>query len=173
MSLKIIGVIGSSKEIPELNDTAQKLGELIMQNGYSVVCGGREGVMQAVCKGASIAKRADKKLQGQIIGILPGTEKTDGNPYLDIRIPTGVGWARNQIVVLSSDIIVVVGGSAGTLNEIAFAWSYKKTILAFENLNGWCAKVAGTQIDDTRTDKIISISSAEEALHVINEIFNA
>jgi hypothetical protein len=83
---------------------------MIAGNGSVLVCGGLGGVMEAACRGAQEAG-------GTTVGILPGTE--EGNPYLDIIIRTGLGHARNVLVVLSADAVIALGGSYGTLSEIA------------------------------------------------------
>ncbi|MBN1114761.1 MAG: TIGR00725 family protein [Oligoflexia bacterium] len=169
MIAKTVGIIGSSDEDPELNDIAEEMGRLIALAGYSVVNGGREGVMEAASRGAAgVNPRPESS---RIIGILPGLKKSEGNQYLDYAISTGIGWARNQCVILSSDIVVAVGGGAGTLSEIAYAWAYNKPVLAFEGVQGWSAELAGKKIDTKRTDKIISVSTPKEAIEIINEIF--
>lgn len=169
MCLKTVGIIGDSAEKPDLNKVAEELGRLIAQRGYTLVTGGREGVMGAASRGArSLDPRPDSS---RVIGILPGIEKNAGNKFLDYSIPTGIGWARNQIVVLSSDIVVAIGGSSGTLSEIAYAWAYNKPVLAFDIKQGWSTKLANTQLDEKRTDKIIKVSSPQEAINTIDEIF--
>lgn len=107
-----IAVIGHGKATSQECEAAYATGRMIAVNGAVLVCGGLGGVMEAVCKGAKAAG-------GTTVGILPGTE--GGNPYLDITIRTGLGIARNALVVLSGDAVVAVGGKYGTLSEIAIA----------------------------------------------------
>ena len=169
MNIKTIGIIGDSAERPELNSIAEKMGILIAKEGYTLITGGRQGIMQAASRGA---KSVDPRPEtARVIGILPGTDGTGSNPYIDYVIPTGVGWARNQIVVLSSDIVVAMGGGAGTLSEMSYAWVYKKPILAFTGIEGWSNNLAGSYIDDKRTEAIIKVTSPEEAITKIKEIF--
>ncbi|MCX8060003.1 MAG: TIGR00725 family protein, partial [Aquificaceae bacterium] len=78
------------------------------------VCGGRGGVMEAVCKGA-------KEQGGLPVGILPSYTGEEANPYVDIKVRTGMSWNRNPIVVASGDVVVAIGGNWGTLSEIAYA----------------------------------------------------
>ena len=170
MSFTTIGIIGSSEENPELNDIAEEMGKLIAQSAYSLVTGGKNGVMQAASRGAQFVD--GKAETSKVIGILPGFNKSESNEYVDISIPTGIGWARNQQVILSSDVIVAIGGGAGTLSEIAFAWAYKKPIIAFEDIGGWSSKLAGEKIDPKRTDLIISVSTPSEAIQIIKELIN-
>ncbi len=171
MNIKTVGVIGDSAERPELNSLAEKMGILIAKEGYTLITGGRFGVMQAASRGArSVDPRPET---ARVIGILPGIDKTGSNPYIDYVIPTGIGWARGQIVVLSSDIIVAIGGSSGTLAEMAYSWDYKKTIIAFTGVEGWSNNLAGKTMDYKRPDPIIEVATPEEAIRKIKEIFSS
>ncbi len=170
MAVKTVGIIGDSLEEPKLNKIAEEMGKKIALSGYTLVTGGREGVMGAASKGAkSIDARPETS---RVIGILPGLDKNEGNIYLDYSIPTGIGWARNQIVILASDIVVAIGGGAGTLSEIAYAWAYKKQVLAFSGVEGWSSKLSGQKIDEKRNDNIIEVKTPEEAIKIIRDIFS-
>lgn len=107
-----IAVIGHGQATPGEYEAAYATGRLVAEKGAVLVCGGLNGVMEAACKGA-------RNAGGITVGILPGTE--GGNPYLDIVIRTGLGHARNILVVLSADAVIAVGGEYGTLSEIAIA----------------------------------------------------
>jgi uncharacterized protein (TIGR00725 family) len=107
-----IAVIGAVDADSREMATAGAVGALVAKHSAVLVCGGLGGVMEAACRGA-------KEAGGTTVGILPGTE--EGNPYLDIIIRTGLGHARNILVVLSADAVIAVGGSYGTLSEIAIA----------------------------------------------------
>ncbi|MCM8769012.1 MAG: LOG family protein, partial [Candidatus Omnitrophica bacterium] len=87
-----------------------------------LVCGGMGGVMLHACRGA-------KSAGGVTIGILPTSDRSSANPYVDYSIPTALGEARNSIVVRSSDAIIAIGGSFGTLSEIAFALKFQKPLV--------------------------------------------
>lgn len=156
----IISVIGSSDIDSETAKKAQKIGQLIAKNGYMLACGGMGGVMEAACKGC-------KEENGLTIGILPSGNKNDCNPYVDVKIPTALGHARNTIVTLTGDGIIAIAGSAGTLSEICFAWVYKKPIVVLTGVEGWSSKLANQQIDSRRKDKIYPASTPEEALEII------
>lgn len=107
-----IAVIGPADPSEEEYDTARRVGCLIANEHESLVCGGLSGVMEAACKGA-------RGKGGLTIGIVPDTG--NGNAYLDIIIRSGLGHARNALVVQSSDAIIAIGGGYGTLSEIALA----------------------------------------------------
>ncbi len=109
-----IAVIGGGDCTPEELQTAEEVGAEIARAGAMLVCGGLGGVMAAACKGASSAG-------GTTIGILPGPDVEDANPYIKIRIATNMGEARNVIIVKSADAVIAVGGEYGTLSEIALA----------------------------------------------------
>lgn len=109
-----IGVIGSGDCSPDICQLAYEVGKGIAQAGAYLVCGGLGGVMEAAAKGA-------KEAGGVTVGILPGASAQDANPYIDIPIVTDMGHARNVIVVRSSEAVIAVSGSYGTLSEIAFA----------------------------------------------------
>lgn len=121
----IISVIGGHECTDEIARLSFDVGRVIAENGHILACGGLTGVMEHVCRGA-------KSAGGTTIGILPSTDKKDANPYVDIVIPTGIGLARNMIVVLSADVVVAVGGSFGTLSEIAYALQFHKKVFGLE-----------------------------------------
>lgn len=123
----IIGVIGAADASEKECKLAEVVGEEIAKLGHTVLCGAMGGVMEAACKGA-------KSLNGKTIGILPGSSKTQCNPYVDYPIVTAMGHGRNIIVARSSDAIIAIGGSYGTLSEIAFALRLKIPIIG---INTW------------------------------------
>jgi uncharacterized protein (TIGR00725 family) len=112
--LVFIGVIGGSDITPEVARLAEEVGREIARRGAVLVCGGLAGVMEAACKGASEAG-------GLTIGILPGDSRRDANPYVKIPVVTGIGYARNLAVVKTSQAVIAIDGSYGTLTEIAYA----------------------------------------------------
>lgn len=118
----IIGVIGGSSVSKEIYEIAVKVGEEIAKRKAVVVCGGLSGVMEAACKGA-------KSKGGTTIGVLPGKNKDAANGYVDIAVPTGIGEARNIVIVNTADGLVAVNGKEGTLSEIAFSLKQKKPLM--------------------------------------------
>jgi uncharacterized protein (TIGR00725 family) len=121
----IIGIIGPGDASEKECKLAELVGEEIARNGCTLLCGGMGGVMEASCRGA-------KSQSGITIGILPGTSKTECNPYIDYPIVTGMGHGRNIIVASSCDAIIAIGGSFGTLSEIAFALRLKIPIIGIK-----------------------------------------
>jgi uncharacterized protein (TIGR00725 family) len=93
---------------------AERVGALLADRGAVVLCGGGGGVMAAVAEGA-------RRAGGLIIGVLPGPDRTDANPHLSVAVATNLGEARNAVLVQSADAVIVVGGSWGTLSELALA----------------------------------------------------
>jgi len=123
--IMIVSVIGGHECTDEIEALSFDVGKVIAQSGHILVCGGLTGVMQHACRGA-------KSAGGTTIGILPSADKRDANPYVDIVIPTGIGLARNMIVVLSADVVVAIGGSYGTLSEIAYALQFQKRVFGLK-----------------------------------------
>jgi uncharacterized protein (TIGR00725 family) len=109
-----VAVIGSASADAEISALAEEVGREIARQGAILVCGGRGGVMEAACRGAKAAG-------GTTVGILPGTDRREANAYVDIPIVTGMGEARNAIVVRSADAVIAVSGGHGTLSEIGLA----------------------------------------------------
>ena len=124
---RIIAVIGGGEPSPEEAKLAEEVGRELARQGATLVCGGLGGVMEAACRGASSEG-------GVTIGILPGDSPEAANPYVQIPIVTGIGYARNIVVVKSAQAAIAVGGSYGTLSEIAHALSFGIPVVG---LNTW------------------------------------
>lgn len=117
-----IGVIGGRFCGDKTARVAEELGRLIAREGWTLICGGRGGVMEAACKGAL-------KAGGVTIGILPDSTDVKANDFLTYTIKTGMGEGRNVIIVHSSDALVAVDGKYGTLSEIALALARRKKVI--------------------------------------------
>lgn len=144
----LIAVIGAGRCDEKTFALAEQVGRELAQRGAIIVCGGLGGVMEAACKGA-------KSASGQTIGILPGTNRADANPYVDIPIVTGMGEARNVMVVRSARAVIAISGEYGTLSEIAFALRFGIPVIG---LNTWQA---------LRGDKPLEIIEAKDAHHAV------
>jgi uncharacterized protein (TIGR00725 family) len=129
----VIGVVGASTAEPDLDSLAYEVGRLLAEAGCAIVCGGLGGVMAAACRGA-------KSASGLTIGILPGPLRSDANPFVDVAIATGMGEARNVVIVRTADALVAVGGGFGTLSEIGHALRLGKRVVA---LDSWEVSRAG------------------------------
>jgi uncharacterized protein (TIGR00725 family) len=101
------------------------LGKAIATNDRAIICGGLGGFMEAVCMWV---KRSKECFSDQTIGILPGEETEAATPFIDIAIHSGMGIARNTLIIRSADIIIAAGGGAGTLSELAMAWQLDKPV---------------------------------------------
>ena len=130
---KIIGVIGQGRSCSKkILSLAEEVGKEIAKREAIVICGGLKGVMEAVCKGA-------KQENGLTIGVIPGTQKESANKFVDIPIVTGLGEARNSVIVRTADVLIAIGGRYGTLSEIAFALAFGKPVVGihtWENIEG-------------------------------------
>jgi uncharacterized protein (TIGR00725 family) len=147
--LPIIGVIGGSEVSEDVYKLAEEVGREIARRKVALVCGGMQGVMEAACKGAIEEK-------GLTIGILPGDNREQANPYVQIPIVTGVGYARNVAVVKSSHAVIAIDGSYGTLTEIGYALQAGVPVIG---LGTW-----SLSIDDKADDKIIIAKNAKDAV---------
>lgn len=170
---KTIAIIGDSSIKPNSEEykIAFELGKSLVEHGYNIKNGGLGGVMEAGFKGA---KTATNYRKGSTIAIIPSKNKNEANQYADIVIPTGLDILRNGMVV-EADAVVVVGGGAGTLSEIAIAWQKYKLIIALTNCDGWGKKLAGTKLDNRiryaniSDDCIYQANSVEQVIKLLEE----
>ena len=174
---KIIAVIGD--RWCQGNSTKAKmafeLGKALIDNGYRVLSGGGAGIMETVMRGA---KASEKYQDGDTIAILPGFDDRDANDFADIVIPTGLDIYRDAIVA-NSYAVVAIGGGVGTLNEMTFAWNFKRLMIAYTNVEGWSSKMAGEKMDQyvryahIPEDKVFPTSSAEETISLLNKYIDS
>ena len=145
----IIAVIGDSSCSQDEARLAEAVGEQLAERGATIICGGLGGVMEAVCRGAKVKG-------GLTVGVLPGEDSSMANPYVDIPIVTGVGYARNMAVVKSARAVIAIGGNYGTLSEIAYALKRDIPVIG---LNTWSLSRNGQE-----DGSIIRVGSAAEAV---------
>jgi uncharacterized protein (TIGR00725 family) len=117
-----VAVVGGSAAALDVCQVAEDVGRELARNGAVLVCGGLGGVMAAACRGAKAAG-------GVTLGILPGDSRAETNAWVDVAVPTGMGEARNALVVRAADALVAVGGEFGTLSEIALALRLGKPVV--------------------------------------------
>lgn len=147
---KMIAVVGARESSTgELAD-AEQVGRELARRGVVLVCGGMGGVMEAACRGAFLEG-------GLTVGILPRDSAGSANEYVRIPVVTGMGYARNVIVVQSSRAVIAVGGSYGTLSEIAYALGFGIPVIG---LDTW--KLEKRNEYDTA---IIRADNAEDAVN--------
>jgi uncharacterized protein (TIGR00725 family) len=120
-----IAVVGPSDATVEQLTAAEEVGRLLAAAGHTVVTGGLGGVMQAASRGAAIG-------DGLVIGILPGADRGEANPFVSVAIATGLGELRNGLVVRCADAVIAVGAGWGTLSEIALAMKAGKPVVLLD-----------------------------------------
>jgi hypothetical protein len=151
----LIAVVGGNEASPENLRLAEEVGGELARRGVVLICGGFGGIMEAACRGA-------KQAGGTTVAILPGSDPSDANPYVDIAICTGMGYARNVIVVKSAGAVIAIDGVYGTLSEIAHALGEDIPVIG---LNTWTLAREGEQ------DR--SIIRAESALDAVEMALEA
>jgi len=149
-----VAIIGSSEADETMIRIAEQAGQVVARAGAALVTGGRDGIMAAASKGCAEAG-------GTVIAVVPGTSMDEANAWTHFVIPSGLGWARNVITAIAGDVIIVIGGAAGTLSEIAFAWMYDRPILALSASGGWAERLAGEKVDHRRIDSVIDCPTIE------------
>jgi len=147
---KFIAVIGGGQPSPQEAQLAEEVGRELAKQGVILVCGGLSGVMESACKGA-------QSEGGVTIGILPGGSRQTANPYVQIPIVTGIGYARNVAVVKSAQAVIAIGGSYGTLSEIGHALQSGIPVIG---LNTWSLYRNGQQ-----DNSIIPVQNPTEAVN--------
>jgi hypothetical protein len=121
-----VGVVGGRSASTGELEIAEALGAGLADLGLTVLCGGREGVMEAVCRG--VASRG-----GLSVGLLPDDSWTAANPFVTLPLATGLGVARNAVVARAAVCLLAVGGGYGTTSEMAFALQFGRPVLALGN----------------------------------------
>jgi len=160
-----IGVIGSAGSFDQgdadekMLALAKRLGELLAQAGAVVVTGGKDGIMEAAAAGAKAAG-------GLNVGVIRGPQRFTSNPYVDIEVISGmVAEGMDELtLVLMCDALILVGGGAGSLQEVTLAYRNNKPIIALAASGGWAERLAGQYLDGRRRVLIQAASSAEEAV---------
>jgi uncharacterized protein (TIGR00725 family) len=144
-----IAVIGPGRASPEEQAAAEEVGAEVAGAGAVLVCGGLGGVMEAACRGA-------RSRGGMTVGLLRGLDRGEANGWVQVAVPTGLGEARNALVVRAADALVAVGGAWGTLSEIALAM---KTGVPVVGLGPWELARGGEAVEG-----ITAMDSPSEAV---------
>lgn len=169
----MVAVIGDAKTDSAAPKAmaARQVGALIIERRWRLVTGGMGGVMQEASAGA---RASAAWVDGDIIGVLPGSDPAAANPFVDVVIPTGMDHLRNSIVA-HADAIIVIGGGAGTLSEIALGWIYRRPIIALPH-EGWGSRLAGQKIDSRRRyddipdDQVWASQSPIDAVQMVEKL---
>lgn len=165
-----IAIIGSRELSPDSLSLLKALAFELVSKGYRTVTGGLGTLQQAIHEGA---KSNPQHTDCDTIVLLPGFDPKPALSYADVIIPTGLDAYRNALVA-NSEVVVAIGGGAGTLSEIAFAWQFKRPIIAIGK-EGWADRLAGESLDHRQSSKIIDCTSSlveEIVLQISNQIAN-
>jgi uncharacterized protein (TIGR00725 family) len=160
-----VGVIGSGDHVaPETLVVAEDVGRGIALRGGILVCGGRGGVMEAACRGA-------KSAGGTTVGILPGFNREGANAYVDVSIPTGLGFAlRNFITIRTCQAVIMLHGEVGTLEEAVLAYQHGIPLVAIASTGGWAERLqtaalnGGANFDQRKLVNIAYVHNAADAV---------
>jgi len=149
-----VAVVGASTATADEERTAEEVGRLLAERGAIVVTGGLGGVMAAASRGARGAG-------GTTVGLLPGEDRSAANPWVQVAIPTGMGEARNALVVRASDAVIAVGGEFGTLSEVALALKLGRPVAG---IGTW-----RIERDGMSTDPLLRADDAQTAVGLVLE----
>jgi len=168
--LKLISVVGNGDL--EADDPravlAESIGRALVDAGYGILTGGLGGVMDCASRGA---RSSPAHRPGMIVGVIPGMDPAAASEHIDIVLPTGFDVGRNTLMA-HADAVVAVGGGAGTLSEMAIAWSKFRLIIGMR-VKGWSGELAGRCIDDTvrypeiEDDRVYGASNAEQVIELL------
>ena len=148
-----VSVIGGSEVDGTTYGRAREVGRMLGEGGHEVVCGGYGGVMEAACRGASEAG-------GHTIGVLKGTDPAEGNEWVATGIATGLGDARNALVVLNGTACIAVDGAAGTLSELGLAFVYDRPVAGLGTHD--CSAFEGFRAVETPLEAVEYVERAVE-----------
>jgi uncharacterized protein (TIGR00725 family) len=166
----LIAVIGDAKLEPgSVKDKlAEDIGRALVDAGYRVLTGGLGGVMEAASRGA---RSSSKYRSGDTVGVVPGHDPGEANAFVDVVLASGLDHVRNSVVA-HADAVIAVGGGAGTMSEICFAWIYKRLIIGMR-VEGWSGRMADQRVDErTRypteaDDRIFGADSADDVVRIL------
>ncbi len=164
LQIGVIGTAGSGEykdwKFPDnLMEKAEEVGELLGARGAILITGGKDGIMEAASRGA-------KKSNGLTIGVIKGSKRSESNKFIDVEVLSGMqaDGLDELLIVLMCDALIVLGGGAGTLQEISIAYRNKKPIVAISGTGGWCDMVAGSFLDGRNKVKIECAKTPREAV---------
>lgn len=142
MSPRYVAVCGTSEADDSQRQVAREVGRLLAEAGAVLLCGGLGGVMEAASEGAAAAG-------GTVVGVLPGRDRSAGNPFLTVALATGLGEARNAVLTSAADTVIAIGGGWGTLSEIGLARKMGRPVVG---LGSW--ELAGLDVAGDAADAV-------------------
>lgn len=157
----IAAVIGTGDDGTPGEADAEALGRALVDAGFRLITGGLGGIMRAASRGA---RSSSRYRDGDVIGVLPGYDAASANGAVDVPIVTGLGHARNVVVVATADVVFAVGGQSGTLSEMALAWTIGRPVVCVGDTDGWAKALAGQALDGRREDVVHGPLSPEAAV---------
>lgn len=163
----LAAVIGSARAEEGALAEARELGRALVDVGFRVATGGLGGIMDAALHGA---RSSPRYREGDTLAFLPAYGEAGVSPAADIVLRTGLQHARNVVMVASADVVLAIGGRAGTLTELALAWELSRPVIVVGTAPGWATELAGRTLDDRRTDKVHGPLAALEAAHLAREL---
>ncbi len=149
-----VSVIGGYEVAPDVLAAAEEVGRGLAEAGAIVVTGGRGGVSEAASKGAYEAG-------GTTVGILPGSDRAEANPFLTVAVATGIGLTRNALVAMNGDVVVALDGSFGTLSELAHALLAGTPVIG---LGAWRLQRGSGAPAEVAADPIIRVDTPAAAV---------
>ncbi|MCU0848164.1 MAG: TIGR00725 family protein [Spirochaetes bacterium] len=165
MRKRQVVIIGSSSDSGHMEE-AYQIGRRVAEMGCVLISGGRGGIMSAASRGA-------RECGGITVGILPSEEMDEANEFCSIVIPTGIGYARNSMNILSGDIIIAMEGGAGTLTELAYAWQYGKTVICCTFCGGWSRIFAEISPDQRAGSRLLTAASLDQVYEHLDTMISA
>jgi uncharacterized protein (TIGR00725 family) len=151
MRRRVIGVIGSAGDtapgsVVDILDVAARVGAAVARAGAVLVSGGTTGVMAA-------ASRGTREADGLTIGFLPEADRSRASAFVDIAFPTGMGTIRNLLTPRVCDAVVMIGGGAGTLNELTIAYDFGTPVVAVAGTGGWADRIRSVLLEERWLDE--------------------
>jgi len=157
----VIGVIGPREATATQLERATEIGRQLARLSVTVLCGGRSGVMEAVCAG--VAEEG-----GLSLGFLPGMTPDEANPHVGIALPTGLSEGRNMLIARSARVLIAIGGSYGTLTEIAFGLHFGKRVIGLDTAPDIDGMIRAESIDaalEHACDSLLAVTAGNRNEH--------
>ena len=153
-----VAVIGQGiLDDASIYDLTVEIGRELAKNNLIVICGGKGGAMEAVCKGIH-------EKNGLSIGILPSIDPNEANPFVKVRIPTNLGENRNYIIIQSAEIIICIAGQSGTRMEAEYTLKMRKPLITIPKTGG-----VSKEFSEKHKDKVHVASSSKEVIEIIKK----